>query len=140
PRTEHTLSLHAALPISKRVRDTFAMIYPLDDSEAGKKAQELALNPETAMKYVLKPQREGGGNNIYRSKIPAFLKSIDKASWPGYILMELIEPPAVNNVVLRNGRVERGGVINELGVYGVALWSKDKIEENWQAGYLLRTK
>ncbi|RPA71635.1 glutathione synthetase [Ascobolus immersus RN42] len=125
---------------AEKVRSTFAMIYPLDDSELGRKAQELALNPETAQHYVLKPQREGGGNNVYRGKIPGFLQSIGKDKWPGYILMELIEPPSISNVVLRNGNVEKGGVVNELGVYGVTLWSREKIQENYQAGYLLRTK
>ena len=63
----------------------------------------MATNPESADKYVLKPQREGGGNNIYRKTIPEFLKSLPEPYWPAYILMEMIEPPALRNVILRNG-------------------------------------
>ena len=60
--------------------------------------------------------------------------------------MELIEPPALRNSVFRNGGVTSGEVIGELGVYGVCLWhygeeaAGPKILENWEAGYLLRTK
>jgi glutathione synthase len=125
------------------VRKTFAPIYPLDASEAGLEAKKLATDPQTALRYVLKPQREGGGNNIYRRAIPKFLKELPEASWPAYILMEMIEPPAQRNAIFRNGEVQRGGVICELGIYGACLWrsgEKSGVLENTQAGYLLRTK
>jgi glutathione synthase len=139
----------------QKVQNTFTNILPLDDSEAGLKAQELALNPETARRYVLKPQREGGGNNIYRAAIPPFLRDkVPKEKWKGYILMELIEPPALHNSIFRNGEIQTGDVISELGVFGVCLWQnpvsvvdrlqapsgRENILENFGAGYLLRTK
>ncbi|KAL1304485.1 hypothetical protein AAFC00_003475 [Neodothiora populina] len=129
------------------VHKTFAPIYPMDTSEAGQEARKLAQDPETATRYVLKPQREGGGNNVYRKAIPEFLKQEPESHWPAHILMEMIEPPALTNSILRNGEVQQGGVIGELGVYGVCLWrlkkdaqGLDQIFENYQAGYLLRTK
>lgn len=46
-----------------QVRNLFTGLYSLDLNDEGNKAVELALrDPE---KYVLKPQREGGGNNFY---------------------------------------------------------------------------
>ncbi|TKA78523.1 hypothetical protein B0A49_05124 [Cryomyces minteri] len=133
--------------MASRVLETFAPIYPLDNSEAGKEAKRLATHAETAKRYVLKPQREGGGNNVYRKAIPDFLKSQPESHWAAHILMEMIEPPAQSNAILRNGEVQRGGIICELGVYGVCLWrngesgsEKGAILENWEAGYLLRTK
>lgn len=133
--------------IAARVAATFAPIYPLDTSEAGLEARRIATNPETAARFVLKPQREGGGNNVYRRAIPAFLKSIPEERWPAYILMEMIEPPPQRNCILRNGEVQAGGVICELGVYGACLWrngdgegDKGEVFENVEAGYLLRTK
>ena len=97
--------------------------------------------------YVLKPQREGGGNNIYRNDVRPFLQNLSEQQKRAYILMEIIEPPRLCNSILRNGKVESGEVIGELGVYGVCLWrngketeGKGEILENWEAGYLLRTK
>ncbi|KAL1623949.1 Glutathione synthetase [Neofusicoccum ribis] len=148
--TPHSPHLARFLPnetTAARVLRTFARIYPMDKSEAGLEARRLATNPETAQRYVLKPQREGGGNNIYRGAIPQFLSKLPESQWPAYILMEMIEPPAQNNVIIRNGEVQKGGVICELGVYGVCLWkngegagSPGQILENREAGYLLRTK
>ncbi|KAI1417507.1 glutathione synthase [Hypoxylon sp. FL1857] len=122
--------------------DTFTNIYPLDETEAGLRARKIAVDPELCKSYVLKPQREGGGNNIYRSSIPPFLKSIPESHWPSYILMELITPPPVKNTILRNGKLEHGGVICELGIYGTCIWDQQSktILHNEQAGYLLRTK
>ncbi len=56
--------------------------------------------------------------------------------------MELITPPPVSNTILRNGKLEQGGVICELGVYGTCLWDQKskEIVHNEEAGYLLRTK
>lgn len=148
--TPHSPHLAHFLPDEARAADvlkTFAPIYPMDQSEAGLEARKLAQDPETASRYVLKPQREGGGNNVYRKAIPEFLKQEPESHWPAHILMEMIEPPALTNSILRNGEVQKGGVIGELGVYGVCLWKNkrggeglDQIFENYQAGYLLRTK
>lgn len=122
--------------------NTFTNIYPLDTTEAGIKARKIAADPELCKGYVLKPQREGGGNNIYRTSIPPFLKSIPESHWPSYILMELITPPPVKNTILRNGKLEYGGVICELGIYGTCIWDQQSktVLHNEQAGYLLRTK
>jgi glutathione synthetase len=124
------------------LEDTFTNIYPLDDSPAGLKARKLALDPEACQNYVLKPQREGGGNNFYRSAIPPYLKSLPESHWKSYILMEIITPPPVHNLILRNGTIEKGGVICELGVYGTCLWDQgtQEVLHNEEAGYLLRTK
>jgi len=148
--TPHSPHLKRFLPddkVASKVLETFAPIYPLDESEAGKEAIKLAQDPASAVRYVLKPQREGGGNNIYRKAIPPFLEKLPKTHWPAYILMEMIEPPPLKNAILRNGELHRGGVIGELGVYGVCLWKNGSGEkgggevlENWEAGYLLRTK
>ncbi|KAL2020260.1 hypothetical protein VTK56DRAFT_8584 [Thermocarpiscus australiensis] len=122
---------------------TFATIYPMDaDSPAGREARRLATDPEECKRYVMKPQREGGGNNVYRHAIPARLREVPPAHWGSYILMELITPPPVANTILRNGGLERGGVICELGVYGTCLWDRatGAVLHNEESGYLLRTK
>lgn len=147
PQSPHLKRFLPDDDVASRLLKTFAPIYPLDKSDAGQEAKKLATDPSSAIRYVLKPQREGGGNNIYRKSIPPFLQKLPEAQWPAYILMEMIEPPPLRNAIIRNGIVERGGVICELGVYGVCLWrggagngQKGEILENFEAGYLLRTK
>lgn len=147
PQSQHLKRLLPDDKVASRLLKTFAPIYPLDNSNAGKEAKKLATDPSLAARFVLKPQREGGGNNIYRKAIPPFLEKLSETQWPAYILMEMIEPPPLRNAIVRNGVLERGGVICELGVYGVCLWrdgsgdgQKGEILENFEAGYLLRTK
>jgi glutathione synthase len=135
------------------LRSTFAPQYDLAPASEG---LALALDPATAANHVLKPQREGGGNNIYRGAIPGFLKSLPSArDYTSYILMELIKPPAdAKNTVLRsNGTVASGNVVSELGIFGACLWRRKEdggggekkgqgVEMllNEEGGYLLRTK
>ncbi|KAH6624908.1 hypothetical protein B0J18DRAFT_194916 [Chaetomium sp. MPI-SDFR-AT-0129] len=122
---------------------TFTNIYPLDAiTPAGREARRLATDPDACQRYVMKPQREGGGNNFYRSAIPQRLREIPEEHWGSYILMEIITPPPVANTILRNGALEQGGVICELGVYGTCLWDQKtgEVMHNEESGYLLRTK
>lgn len=122
------------------VRKTFTGMWPLDESPLGKEGQRLAL--EQPERFVLKPQREGGGNNIYKKDIPAYLASVDRATWPAYVLMELIESPKISNIILKDNELVSGRIVSELGVFGTALWDIDQGRElmNNQAGFLLRTK
>ena len=50
-----------------------------------------------------------------------------------------------SNIIFRNGEVQTGGVICELGIYGACVWKtandgKREILDNFEAGFLLRTK
>ncbi|GAA5825314.1 hypothetical protein JCM11251_006933 [Rhodosporidiobolus azoricus] len=139
------------------LRESFTDLYPLDDSPLGLEALQLAqTEPE---RFVLKPQREGGGNNIYRGDIPPFLAQLEKddegkpegeaKGREGYILMSLIEPPrGREQVLVKAGEAEgrRTEVVSELGVYGVVLVNEKKVGDkvevlvNETVGHLLRTK
>ncbi|ORY87840.1 glutathione synthase [Protomyces lactucae-debilis] len=122
-----------------KLRETFVGMHSPDGSPAGQEACKLAM--EQPERFVLKPQREGGGNNIYREAIPKFLQSIQRDHWAGFILMELILPPIQHNAIVRQGSIYSASVISELGIYGTILWSKDgTILNNDEAGHLLRTK
>lgn len=108
------------------VEDSFTPMYPMDDSEAGRKAMFLALNPETAQNHVLKPSLEGGGHNIYGQDISLFLAKTPKESWNLYILMEKIQPPLYNNILLSPTKPYSGPVVSELGVFGVCYWKQSR--------------
>jgi len=124
----------------KSVRDIFTGLYPLDNDDLGNASFENALkNPE---KYVLKPQREGGGNNVYGADIKPFLESIkDSEERSAYILMDKISPPIISNYMVRPGMEPYWAqCISELGIFGYIIGTKDKIFDNEQVGHMLRTK
>ncbi|XP_063629337.1 glutathione synthetase-like isoform X4 [Cydia splendana] len=78
--------------ISGRVRDIFTGLYSLDFDDSGERAVEMAL--ADAERFVLKPQREGGGNNLYGADIrEALLRMRHSRERAAYILMERILPP-----------------------------------------------
>lgn len=131
----------------KKLLSTFVKIYPLDDSDEGRYAKDLIKknNADVLSKFVLKPQREGGGNNIYKSDIHPFLTQNipDEKDWGAYILMELINAqPTKGNVILRNNELHNVDILSELGIFGTVLidTATKKIEHNSYDGWLLRSK
>nr|GAT54841.1 predicted protein [Mycena chlorophos] len=95
-------------------------------------------------KLVLKPQREGGGNNVYKEAIPPFLDALPEPERAAWIAMELIEPPAgIGGYLVRSGAESavRTEVVSELGIFGWALFGgEDGMVEEKEVGWLVRTK
>lgn len=127
------------------LRKCFAAQYSLG-SMATEEAQQAVADAiqGKGVKWVLKPQREGGGNNFYGQELADFLiKNKDTDILSGYVLMQRIFPKDQTSVCLKKGLVSITPSISELGIYGVFLG--DGSEEkpsilNQYAGYLLRTK
>ena len=71
-------------------------------------------------RYVVKPQREGGGNNVYDEDIVPFLKSIETSTErDAYIMMDRIHPPLTTNYMVRPATpVQLVKCISELGIFG----------------------
>ncbi|GJJ07834.1 hypothetical protein Clacol_002039 [Clathrus columnatus] len=94
---------------------------------------------------VLKPQREGGGNNIYKESIPTFLDGLKESEREAWIAMKLIQPPQnIYNWLIRAGGGTTGRVktdiVSEVGIFGYALFGKDRPIVEEEAGWLVRTK
>lgn len=114
-------------------------IFSLDTANEQLKALELVKsNPED---YVLKPQREGGGNNFYGSEIlEKFNVSNSNSELKSYILMKKIHSLPRIGFLLKQKELKTSGVISELGIYSFLIADDKNILENRYAGYLLRTK
>ncbi|KAI8988085.1 glutathione synthase [Mycotypha africana] len=124
--------------LADEIRSTFAGLYPLDQTPEGLRAYELALaDPEG---YVMKPQREGGGHNVYGQDILDTLQKLTAEERSAYILMDIIRSPPLNNIMIREGETIHGDVVSELGVYGAYLADGDEEILNHTGGHLLRTK
>ena len=143
------------------MRGAFAGLYSLGDDavEEDLAAVKDAISGSEG-KYVLKPQREGGGYNFYGKdlvdKIKQNLKEYEEDGDDGssgklvlgenlaeFILMQRLFPPKQTAVLLRAGMVEgKGESISELGCFGTILQSFDgeTTLHNEYSGFLLRTK
>ena len=60
----------------------------MSDPDTAAVLEEAANSPE---RFVLKPQREGGGNNLYGEELRERLA--DRRGLAAYILMQRIQPP-----------------------------------------------
>lgn len=90
-------------------------------------------------RYVMKQQREGGGNLIWGEKMVNILESKDEEKGQ-YILMQRIEPKAHDTIFVKNQKfIEQKG-ISELGIYGSFIGDGKKVFLNEYSGYLLRSK
>ncbi|XP_029292458.1 glutathione synthetase [Cottoperca gobio] len=126
--------------VVEQIRATFAGLYTLDMGPEGDKTVAMALAAPD--RFVLKPQREGGGNNIYGSQICQVLQGV-KASTErtAYILMDKIHPTPVRNYLLRrDAPLQISNCLSELGVFGTYVRHGKDMVMNECVGHLLRTK
>lgn len=72
--------------------------------------KELAVRHPT--RFVLKPQREGGGNNLYGEHLVRALKEMSPAELSAFVLMERIVPPVQTAQLLRRGVLLEVNIIN----------------------------
>ncbi|KAF9266218.1 glutathione synthase [Marasmius fiardii PR-910] len=149
----------------EELKSTFMGMYSLDLDEV----TDRPSFPKTRANHlnlVLKPQREGGGNNVYKEDIPAFLDSLSAVSSSSspvseskaWIAMEIIRtPPGIGGYLVRSPppgsskeeiEAGRGGaqaeIISELGIFGYSLFGvvedKKTIKGEETVGWLVRTK
>ncbi|XP_041376800.1 glutathione synthetase-like [Gigantopelta aegis] len=123
-----------------RIRQMFAGQYTLDLGEEGDRATKLAFS--SPHKFVLKPQREGGGNNLYGDDIATFLRKHENSKERNaYILMERVYPVPQKNYLVKAGIPSvLSDTVCELGIYGVYIGTADKEIMNTECGHMLRTK
>ncbi|KAH9256239.1 glutathione synthetase [Batrachochytrium salamandrivorans] len=120
----------------KLLRSCFAGLWSLNEPNEAVREMVFA-NPG---KFVVKPQREGGGNNLYGQEVKSALLSMPQHELAAHILMERIFPPSQTAWLMRNGHVVQGQAVCELGVYSTFLGNGTEVLINCAAGHLLRTK
>ena len=102
-------------------------------------SQEVILRVRNNPKdWVLKPQREGGGNNTYAENILPKLDNFEQH--PEFILMKMIKCEEKECDTVKAGVVNKMLAVSELGIFGAVVMDGEKIVMNVYAGYLVRTK
>lgn len=139
--TPGTLERFLCDPVAcQRLRSTFAGLYSLKMDAEGDRAVEMALRePE---RFVLKPQREGGGSNYFGAEVLSLLQRVGASpEREAFILMDRLRPPPQPGRLLwPEGTLQATPVVSELGIMGVYVRQGDVVHMNSDAGSILRSK
>ncbi|XP_056452369.1 glutathione synthetase-like [Gadus chalcogrammus] len=126
--------------VVQQIRATFVGSYTLDQCPEGDRAAAMAM--DSPDRYVLKPQREGGGHNFFDADLVRVLE--EEGAGRGrasYVLMERLRPRVERNVLLRRDTPpEPCDVVGELGVFGAYIRAEGEMVLNVVAGHVMRTK
>jgi glutathione synthase len=123
---------------SIQLRESFAGLWGLGPGEGDAEIVAEAMNsPE---RFVMKPQREGGGNNIYGDDIPNKLNAMSPEERGAFIMMQRILPKTQEAVMTRTGSAIVTPSLSEFGFYSVFIGDGKDIHLNKHAGHLSEQK
>ena len=124
------------------LRSFFTTLLCLRNQLTPSLVSEVQSNPAD---WVLKPMREGGGNNLYCDELSQAFKDYAgnpcAAAWlKGCVLMKRIKPLPHRVLMARGGEVREVMGLWELGIYGTYIGDGHRELWNKTQGHLLRTK
>lgn len=127
------------------IHSNFVEIIDFNEIDNIKKENVLKMLIDKSEDYLIKPMKEGGGNNYNYDEVKQIASSKDYDTLNKSIIMERIYPPSSVNYVLKSdNKIYKENVITEIGIYSYFLSDiKDnKIYEihNKTFGALFRTK
>jgi glutathione synthetase len=126
--------------VADRLARSCVAFSKLDEPFGDALGREVALaNPQD---WVLKPHREGGGNNFFGEQMVAQLRAMSEKEAAAYILMEKIRQPVFDSVRLVEGESIPCRCVTELGFFSTAYFDPGASSPRFlkTEGYLLRTK
>ena len=121
----------------------FGGIYSIRDMDAEKQKELFSKIKSDPKKYILKPNREGGGNNIFGDKLLELIP--EEGSEPNDLLknsviVEKIDAAVHESLVLRNEEIKLQNSISEYSIYGIILSNENNLYINKSVSFLVRTK
>ena len=132
------------------LRQVFAGLWALDgpdrvrdaSNDAEREAAAAIASARAAPEgFVMKPQREGGGHNLFGDELAKTLGSLSRPQRASFILMQRLRPPAYPAVLVCEGQLQRGEAVSELGVYSTYVRAANgKVLVDGAVGHLLRSK
>jgi len=125
--------------VSTLIRSCFAGHFSLDPQDNPEKIISMVL--ENPAGYVMKPQREGGGNLLHGESMVNALKTMPPLERSNYIIMDrIVAPVTPTYFLLKSGELVLKDAISEVGTYGIFIGDNRKTFINDYAGVLVRTK
>jgi len=119
------------------VKSCFTGLYSLDPGFDREIINKVLANPYD---YVMKPQREGGGNLLVNETMVNSLVEFSDKELSSYILMDRIKPVPHTAHFYRNGNWTIETAVSELGIYGAFIGDGENEHLNTVCGTLLRSK
>lgn len=116
-------------------------MWSLEDYENQEHVQKIVKEAiENPQDYVIKPQKEGGGNNFYdddaKSLLERFINpetsSEERESLKQYMIMERINPPMIKAWMLRDGKLFDVESLSELGIYSGLIIDSKNANVKWE--------
>lgn len=89
---------------------------------------------------MLKPNLEGGGNNLYGEEALIKLRSLDAEERKKYILMSKIITPAKENLLIYGQSSIKSQCVYEVSQYGTIVVEEGSLLSSDTCGFLIRTK
>ena len=133
---------HSELIINDILR-FFGGIYNIRDMSPDNIKELFSKIKAEPEKYILKPMKEGGGNNITGEKLKNIIpeegneiSDIIKNS----VIVEKIDSYEHEGLVIRNEKIELQNSISEYSIYGIILANENNIIINKNVSFLVRTK
>ena len=113
----------------KSLQDVFAGLWGLEagNQEGLAMVEQAKATPE---RFVLKPQREGGGNNYFGAELVEQLNTMQPQELASHILMEKIVPPTFSGTLVRANKSTVGECLSELGIYGIYVGNESQVALN----------
>ncbi|XP_063691538.1 glutathione synthetase-like [Bolinopsis microptera] len=127
--------------VTDKILELFCETLHLNPDVEGDKNAQLGIDHPDG--YVMKPQREGGGHNIWEEEMREKLLSLSgDPARAQYILMKRITAPRRKNKIVRRGVMsERFNTVSEFGCFSVYCTDGAGIvKQNKTVGPLIRTK
>ncbi len=120
---------------------TLTPMYSLDEPlRDGLPAWKKAL--ESPHEFVLKPQREGGGHNLFNQALSQKLNQLSPSERQAWVLMSKIHPVTHQTILVtsHSGSVLPLKSVSEIGRFGILLAEGERDIINQDIGFLVRTK
>lgn len=130
--------------ITQSLLSNFAQIIDYNELNETQQTEILEKMAKESDNYLIKPMKEGGGNNYNYDEVRKIAERKDLDILHKSIIMERIFPPVSVNYVLKGNNIVQENVITEVGIYSYILTncidSKIVEIENHTFGALFRTK
>ena len=94
-------------------------------------------------KYILKPMREGGGNNITGEKLKELIPENENEISDlikNSVIVDKIDSYIHEGLVIRDEKIKMQNSISEYSAYGIILTNENNIIMNKSVSFLVRTK